>query len=152
LPFTNNFVVEYFLKLTKFFSLIWEIKFLIILPYFFSPSLSSKQNYIFIEITFTCIIIIVKLLYLLTGIAFISLIFVRLNWRYLYLSITFCLHIQIYLFIKDHEKIYSIEKMCKVLKVDPSSYYNWKRQILSERQRRTTLIKEEITSIYFNAK
>jgi putative transposase len=62
------------------------------------------------------------------------------------------LHIQIYLFIKDHEKIYSIEKMCKVLKVGPSSYYNWKRQILSERQRRTTLIKEEITSIYFNAK
>ncbi|WP_316633109.1 IS3 family transposase [uncultured Flavobacterium sp.] len=58
----------------------------------------------------------------------------------------------IYLFIKDHEKIYSIEKMCKVLKVSPSSYYNWKRQILSERQKKTALIKEEITSIYFNAK
>ncbi|OOV17274.1 transposase [Flavobacterium sp. LM4] len=58
----------------------------------------------------------------------------------------------IYLFIKDHEKTYSIEKMCRVLKVSPSSYYNWKRQILSERQRRTALIKEEITSIYFNAK
>ncbi|WPO80742.1 IS3 family transposase [Flavobacterium sp. KACC 22761] len=58
----------------------------------------------------------------------------------------------IYLFIKDHEKIYSIEKMCKVLKVSPSSYYNWKRQILSERQRKTALIKEEIASIYFNAK
>jgi hypothetical protein len=57
----------------------------------------------------------------------------------------------IYLFIKDHEKIYSIEKMCKVLKVSPSSYYNWKRHILSERQRKTALMKEEITSIYFNA-
>lgn len=58
----------------------------------------------------------------------------------------------IYLFIKDHEKIYSIEKMCKVLAVSNSSYYKWKKQIVSERQKRVILIKEEITSIYFNTK
>ncbi len=58
----------------------------------------------------------------------------------------------IYLFIKDHEKIYSIEKMCKVLAVSNSSYYKWKKQIVSERQKRVILIKEAITSIYFNTK
>ncbi|WP_240723489.1 IS3 family transposase [Flavobacterium sp. GT3P67] len=58
----------------------------------------------------------------------------------------------IYLFIKDHEKIYSIEKMCKVLAVSNSSYYKWKKQVVSERQKRVVLIKEAITCIYFNAK
>ncbi|WP_420842770.1 IS3 family transposase [Flavobacterium humidisoli] len=58
----------------------------------------------------------------------------------------------IYLFIKDHEKTYSIEKICRVLKVSPSCCYNWTWQTLSERQRRTAMIKEETASIYFNAK
>lgn len=58
----------------------------------------------------------------------------------------------IYLFIKDHEKIYSIEKMCKVLEISNSSYYKWKKQVVSERQKRVILIKEAITSIYFTAK
>lgn len=58
----------------------------------------------------------------------------------------------IYLFIKDHEKIYSIEKMCKVLEISNSSYYKWKKQVVSERQKRVILIKEAITNIYFTAK
>lgn len=58
----------------------------------------------------------------------------------------------IYLFIKDHEKIYSIEKMCKVLEISNSSYYKWKKQAVSERQKLVILIKEAITSIYFTAK
>jgi putative transposase len=58
----------------------------------------------------------------------------------------------IYLFIKDHKKIYSIEKMCKVLAVSNNSYYKWKKQIVSERQKRVIIIKEAITSIYFNTK
>ena len=58
----------------------------------------------------------------------------------------------IYLFIKDHEKIYSIEKMCKVLEISNSSYYKWKKQAVSERQKRVILIKEAITNIYFTAK
>lgn len=58
----------------------------------------------------------------------------------------------IYLFIKDHEKIYSIEKMCKVLEISNSSYYKWKKQVVSERQKQVILIKEAITNIYFTAK
>nr|WP_199001715.1 IS3 family transposase [Flavobacterium sp. ASV13] len=42
--------------------------------------------------------------------------------------------------------------MCKVLAVSNSSYYKWKKQIVSERQKRVILIKEAITSIYFNTK
>ena len=34
----------------------------------------------------------------------------------------------IYLVIKDHEKIYSIEKMCKVLEISCSNYYNTAKQ------------------------
>lgn len=42
--------------------------------------------------------------------------------------------------------------MCKVLEISNSSYYKWKKQVVSERQKRVILIKEAITSIYFTAK
>ena len=42
--------------------------------------------------------------------------------------------------------------MCKVLEVSNSSYYKWKKQVVSERQKRVILIKETITNIYFTAK
>ena len=55
-------------------------------------------------------------------------------------------------FIKNHEKIFPIEKMCKVLKVSQSGYYRWKNRILSKRIRKKNLIKEKITAIYFESK
>lgn len=55
-------------------------------------------------------------------------------------------------FIKNHEKIFPIEKMCKVLKVSQSGFYRWKQTIISKRNERMNLIKEKITTIYFESK
>jgi hypothetical protein len=56
----------------------------------------------------------------------------------------------IYVFIKNNEKIFPIEKMCKVLQV--GRYYQWKSQSVSDRKQRVVLVKEKITSIYFESK
>lgn len=58
----------------------------------------------------------------------------------------------IYDFIKNHEKIFPIEKMCKVLQVSPSGYYRWKNKTVSNRIQKKNLIKEKITAIYFESK
>ena len=60
----------------------------------------------------------------------------------------------IYIFIQNNEKIFPIEKMCKVLQVGQRSYYQWKSQCqcVSDRKQRVELVKEKITSIYFNSK
>ena len=58
----------------------------------------------------------------------------------------------IYTFIKNNEKIFPIEKMCKVLQVGQRSYYQWKSQSVSERKQRAELVKAKITSIYFDLK
>lgn len=58
----------------------------------------------------------------------------------------------IYLFIKDNEKIYPIEKMCKALGLSNSSYYKWKKQVVSQRQQWINTIKNQITAIYFKTK
>lgn len=55
-------------------------------------------------------------------------------------------------FIKNHEKIFPIEKMCNVLKVSQSGYYRWKQAIISKRIQRMNLVKEKITAIYFESK
>jgi hypothetical protein len=46
----------------------------------------------------------------------------------------------IYTFIKNNEKIFPIEKMCKVLQVGQRSY-QWKSQSVSERKQRAELVK-----------
>ncbi len=55
-------------------------------------------------------------------------------------------------FIKNHEKIFPIEKMCKVLQVSQSGYYRYKSKIISVRVQKMNLIKQKITSIYFESK
>lgn len=55
-------------------------------------------------------------------------------------------------FIKNHKKIFPIEKMCQVLRVSSSGYYRWKAKIISTRVHRMNHIKEKITSIYFDSK
>ena len=55
-------------------------------------------------------------------------------------------------FIKKYEKIFPIEKMCKVLQVSPSGYYRWKGKSISIRVQKMNLIKEKITAIYFESK
>ena len=58
----------------------------------------------------------------------------------------------IYSFIKNNEKLFPIEKMCKVLKVSSGSYYRWKKQAITARQQLKIAIKEQITLIYFESK
>ena len=55
-------------------------------------------------------------------------------------------------FIKNHEKIFPIEKMCKVLKVSQSGYYRWKNNFISNRAMKISVLKEKITTIYFESK
>jgi putative transposase len=55
-------------------------------------------------------------------------------------------------FIKNHEKIFPIEKMCQVLKVSSSGYYRYKNKKASIRLQRIKAIKEKIMSIYFETK
>ena len=55
-------------------------------------------------------------------------------------------------FIKNHEKIFPIEKMCKVLKVIQSGYYRWKHNSISQRKQRVIALKEKITTVYFESK
>jgi hypothetical protein len=56
----------------------------------------------------------------------------------------------IYVSLKTMKDI-SIEKMCKVLKL-VKGYYQWKSQSVSDRKQRVVLVKEKITSIYFESK
>lgn len=55
----------------------------------------------------------------------------------------------IYKFIKNHETLYSIEKMCKVLGIGLRSYYDWKSNAVSDRKQRAISIKKEIETVYF---
>jgi putative transposase len=58
----------------------------------------------------------------------------------------------IYIFIRNNEKIFPIEKMCKVLQVGQRSYYQWKSGTVLDRKQRAEWVKEKITSIYFESK
>jgi putative transposase len=55
-------------------------------------------------------------------------------------------------FIKNNEKIFPIEKMCQVLEVSSSGYYRYKSKKTSIRLQRNKVIKEKITTIYFETK
>lgn len=55
-------------------------------------------------------------------------------------------------FIKNHAKIFPIEKMCKVLKVSQSGYYRWKIATISKRLRKKNVLKEKIIALYFESK
>lgn len=57
-----------------------------------------------------------------------------------------------YGFIKNHESLFSIEKMCKVLEISSSSYFKWKSKPVSNIMGRKNEIKQQITSIYFASK
>src|SRR5690625_2326598 len=55
----------------------------------------------------------------------------------------------IYVFIKDNEGIFPIDKMCNVLEVGLRSYYRWKRSSTSKRELKKEKFKRLITDIYF---
>lgn len=55
-----------------------------------------------------------------------------------------------YIFIKNHQQVFPIEKMCKVLEVSSSSYYKWKTKPISNREFKMNIIKE--WNNYFTSK
>jgi len=55
-------------------------------------------------------------------------------------------------FIENNEKKYPIGTICKALGISEGRYYRWKKEEISETQRRVSLLKNEITSIFFDAK
>lgn len=57
-----------------------------------------------------------------------------------------------YGFIKNHEYLFPIEKMCTVLEVGSSGYYKWKSKCVSGRMLKKKEIKQQITLIYFASK
>jgi putative transposase len=57
-----------------------------------------------------------------------------------------------YEFIKNHEYLFPIEKMCNVLKITSSGYYKWKNRPFSKTLLSKEKIKQQITSIYFSSK
>jgi putative transposase len=58
----------------------------------------------------------------------------------------------IYVFIKNNEMMFPIEKMCKVLQIGQRSYYQWKSGTVLDIKQRAEWVKEKITSIYFESK
>lgn len=57
-----------------------------------------------------------------------------------------------YSFIKKHESLFPIEKMCKVLEIGSSSYYKWKTKSISNGESSKKEIKQQVISIYFASK
>lgn len=57
-----------------------------------------------------------------------------------------------YGFIKNHEYLFPIEKMCRCLEVGLSGYYKWKSSPICNRLLLKEKIKQQITSIYFASK
>lgn len=57
-----------------------------------------------------------------------------------------------YGFIKNHEYLFPIEKMCRCLEVGLSGYYKWKSSPICNRLILKEKIKQQITSIYFASK
>lgn len=51
-------------------------------------------------------------------------------------------------FIKKNKNEFSVEKMCKVLKVSTSGYYKWINKTPSKRELRKTMLTQEIKRVY----
>ena len=54
-----------------------------------------------------------------------------------------------YRFIQEHEAVFPVERMCRVLAVSSGSYYRWMRQPVSSRALKKKEIQRHIRSIYF---
>ena len=58
----------------------------------------------------------------------------------------------IYQFIKEHQHEYRVWKMCQVLGVSPSGYYDWHKRTLSERKKARKELTEAIKQVYYQSK
>jgi len=52
----------------------------------------------------------------------------------------------------NYKSIFPIEKMCKVLKVSSSSYYNWMKKPVSKKQQRDEKLLIKIKAVHVKSK
>ena len=58
-----------------------------------------------------------------------------------------------YKFIASNEKIYSVEKMCKCMKVSRNAYYNWrKNKDVNRSKKQTQHLKQRIKQLFTASK
>lgn len=60
--------------------------------------------------------------------------------------------IEVYSFIKNNEKKYSISEMCRVLNIRNGTYNRWKNNGVSEKQQQIATLKKNIASIFLRFK
>jgi len=60
--------------------------------------------------------------------------------------------IEVYNFIKNNEKKYSISEMCRVLNIKSGTYNRWKNNGISEKQRQIAILKKNISLIFLRSK
>ncbi|MFT5195429.1 MAG: putative transposase [Cellvibrionaceae bacterium] len=53
-----------------------------------------------------------------------------------------------YQFIKEHQDLYGIGLMCRLLKVSSSGYYNWRQRVVSKREMANRKLFEPIYRIF----
>lgn len=58
----------------------------------------------------------------------------------------------IFYFIEENMDKYPLWKMCKALNIRTGTYHNWKKKIVSARQRQTAFLEKEITTIFYKYK
>jgi putative transposase len=57
-----------------------------------------------------------------------------------------------YLFIKDHRSEFSVKKMCQVLNVGRSTFYEWLHRLPTKREQEDLLLKEEIKKAFLDSR
>ncbi len=50
--------------------------------------------------------------------------------------------------MKFHQQFFPVEKMCKIFKISPSAYYNWKQNAVSNRKVKDEQLLQNISKVY----
>ncbi len=50
--------------------------------------------------------------------------------------------------MNSHKKYFPVEKICKIFKVSPSAYYNWKQNTVSNREFKDEQLLQNISKVY----
>ena len=58
----------------------------------------------------------------------------------------------VYRFIKQHQRLYPIEKMCKVLGIGSRSNYTWQSSSKGRKNSKRKILEDKITAVYFDKK
>lgn len=57
-----------------------------------------------------------------------------------------------YRFMEDHREVFRVKKMCKVLKVSRSGYYEWRKRVPSKRHKANEWLLERVREAYIKSR